>query len=87
VMGGVPVLGEDDVFEVRRDLMNDRDDGISARNGELPAGAEVVLDVDDEKNVFWCYSHRDDQKKASLRKSTQRRPSPREAVCLPHVQP
>jgi hypothetical protein len=47
----VPVLGEDDVLEVLRDFVDGRDDRVSACDGKRPAGAEVVLHVDDEEDV------------------------------------
>ena len=58
--GSVPVLGENDVLEVRRDVMDDRDDFVAAGHGQCPAGTEIVLNVDDEENVVrgdlhaWC---------------------------------
>ena len=48
----MPVLGEDDVFEMRRDLVDYRDDLVTARDGQRSAGAEVVLHVDDEEDIL-----------------------------------
>jgi hypothetical protein len=56
--GWVPVLGEDDVLEERRDFVDDGDDFIAARDGELPAGAEIVLHVDDDEEVVMGDVHR-----------------------------
>lgn len=54
----VPVLGEDDVTEERRDLVDRRDDGIAVGNGELATGTEVVLHIDDEKDVLRSDLHK-----------------------------
>ncbi len=51
MVGWVPVLGEDDVLEVRGESVDDGDDCVSIGNGEPPAGAEVALDVDEEQKV------------------------------------
>ena len=48
----MPVLGENDVLEARRDAMNDRDDCVAVGHGKSPAGAEVILYVDDEEYVL-----------------------------------
>ncbi len=52
VVGGVPVLREDDVLETRRDGMDDRNDGVAVGNGKRTAGAEIILHVDDDENVL-----------------------------------
>jgi hypothetical protein len=39
------------VLEVLRDFVDRRKNGIPARHGQCPAGAEVVLHVDDEEDV------------------------------------
>ncbi len=57
MVGGVPVLGEDDVLEVLRGAVDRVDDGIAVGNGERPAGAEVVLHVDDEEDVVGSDLH------------------------------
>ena len=57
MVGGVPVLGQDDVIELLGDSANWFNDQISARNGKCPAGAEIVLHVDDEEDVLWGDLH------------------------------
>lgn len=52
MVGRVPVLGEQDVLEQRRDAMDGGDHGISARHGECSAGAEIILHVDDDEDVL-----------------------------------
>ena len=47
----MPVLREDDVLEPRRDAMDGRDHCIAIGHGQRPAGAEIVLHVDDEEDV------------------------------------
>ena len=47
----MPVLRQDDMFETPRQCVDGRDDLVAARNREAAAGAEVVLQVDDEKKV------------------------------------
>jgi hypothetical protein len=58
VVGGMPVLGEDDVLEERSDLVNDGNDLVAARDGQSPVWAEVILHVDDEEEVVGSESHR-----------------------------
>ena len=58
-MGAVPVLGEDDVLELRSDAVNDGDHGIAVRHGQSAAGAEIVLHVDDEEDVLRSKVHAD----------------------------
>jgi hypothetical protein len=47
----MPVLGQKDVIEPRRDPMNDRDDGIPIGNRESAARAEVILHVDNHQSI------------------------------------
>src|SRR5438132_1133891 len=47
----VPVLGEDDVPEGRRDAVDDRDDLVAAVHRQRAPGDEAVLDVDDQEHV------------------------------------
>jgi hypothetical protein len=54
----MPVLGEDDVLEQRRNAMDRVDYGIAIGNGERTAGAEVVLHVDNDQNVMLVDPHR-----------------------------
>lgn len=51
VMGGVPVLGDDDVFEAIGEGVEVGDDLVGVGDGEGAAGEEVVLHVDDEEGV------------------------------------
>ena len=48
VIGGVPVLGEDDVLEERGNAMDCRDYSIAIGNGKRATGAEIILHVNDE---------------------------------------
>jgi len=54
----VPVLGENNVAESRRDSMNDFDDGVAIGNGERAAWAEAVLYADDQEYVLGSNFHR-----------------------------
>ena len=54
----MPVLSEGDVLEERRDSVDWFNDRVSARNGQLPAGTEVVLYVDDYEDVLWGALHK-----------------------------
>jgi hypothetical protein len=56
--GTRPVLGQDDVLGLRRDLVNRRDDCVSVRDGQLPAGTEVVLNIDRQEYVLGSDLHR-----------------------------
>ena len=49
--GRVPVLRENNVLEVRGDLVNRRDHSVTFGNSKRSAGAKIVLDVDDNQNV------------------------------------
>ena len=56
VLGGVPVLGEDDVVELFREGVDDGNYFVAFGNGErasdsVDGGAEVILDVDDQEGV------------------------------------
>jgi hypothetical protein len=51
VAGGMPVLGEEDVVKSAAEGVNEWHDGVAVVDGEGAAGAEVVLDVDDEESV------------------------------------
>jgi hypothetical protein len=54
----VPVLRENDVLKKPRDPVDDRNHLIAARNGQLPARAEVILHVDYDKNVLRSDLHK-----------------------------
>jgi hypothetical protein len=43
---GVPVLGQNDVVEARRESIDERNDLVAAGNGQAAAGKKAVLDVD-----------------------------------------
>ncbi len=58
MVGRVPVLCEADVLEERRDPVDDGNDVVAARDGQLPAGAEVILDVDDEEEILGSEAHK-----------------------------
>ena len=47
----VPVLGEHDVLKAGRDAMDGGDDGIAIGDGERAAGAEIVLNIDDDEQI------------------------------------
>lgn len=51
VISGMPVLSKDDVLEALAELVDEGDDLVAVFDCECAAGAEVVLDVDDEKSV------------------------------------
>ena len=51
MVGGVPVLGVDDVLEALAETVDERNDLIAAFNGEGTAGTEIILDVDDEESI------------------------------------
>jgi hypothetical protein len=53
----VPVLRENDVLEAESDAVNGIDDRVSARNGQLPAGTEIVLHVDDDECILGSDLH------------------------------
>ena len=48
MLRGVPVLGEDDVVEFFCEGVDEGDGGVAIGYGQVAAGHEVVLDVDDE---------------------------------------
>lgn len=51
VLLGVPILGEEDVLELVGEGVDARNKGVSFDNGEGAAGAEVILNIDDEEGV------------------------------------
>ncbi len=51
VPGRVPVLGQDDIAEALGERVDRLDDLVAPRDGKTAAGEEVVLDVDDDKDV------------------------------------
>lgn len=59
VPGGMPVLGEDDVMEFLRKLVDDGNDLLAFGYGERSAGAEVVLEIDDQESIgrLWGDCH------------------------------
>jgi hypothetical protein len=59
VSGGVPVLRKDDVGEFFRESVDDRNDLVGVRYGQVAAGHEVILNVDDEECVggFKVHGH------------------------------
>jgi hypothetical protein len=51
MVGGVPVLREDDGGELRHQGVDAGHDFIAAGHGQRAAGAEIVLHVDDEEGL------------------------------------
>jgi|GEM_PF-5960620 len=58
--GRVPVLRENDMFEAAGKQVDRRNDFVAARHGKKAAGTEIILNVDDQKDivgldrdVFW----------------------------------
>ena len=58
MIGRVPVLRENDMLELTRDMLNGRDHLVARGNGQRATGAEIALHVDDEKNIVLIDSHR-----------------------------
>jgi len=54
---GMPILGEDDMFEARRNPMNHRDHGVSLGNRQWTACTKVVLHIDNNERVAGCDLH------------------------------
>ena len=50
----MPILGEHDVLEAPGEPIDERHDLVPVRHGQATAGAEVVLNVHDEKNIAIC---------------------------------
>jgi hypothetical protein len=59
VLGGVPVLGEDDVVKFLGEGVDEGDDGVAVGYGQGAARHEIVLDVDDQESVGGMELHRD----------------------------
>src|SRR6266436_8169470 len=53
----VPVLGQDHMGEGSRQPVDRGDDRIAIGHGERTAGAEIVLDIDDQQNVSIIWRH------------------------------
>ena len=51
VIGGVPVLGEDDVGEFSGQCIDEWHDGIAIGHRQLATGQEVILHVDNDQHV------------------------------------
>ena len=47
----MPILGEDHMGEARGELIDDGDNLVAVRHGEIAAGAEIVLHVDHQQHV------------------------------------
>jgi hypothetical protein len=47
----MPVLSQHDVFEARRERVDDRNDLVAPLYREPAAGTEVVLHIDDDEGV------------------------------------
>jgi hypothetical protein len=48
----VPVLRKNDVGELLRKLVDDWDNLVSVGDGESAAGAEIVLNVNDQQDIM-----------------------------------
>ena len=57
VATGMPVLGEDNVVEMRGEGVDTGYDRIAISDRECAAGEEVDLHVDDEQRVGWAEIH------------------------------
>src|SRR5215472_115179 len=53
----VPILGQDDVREFGRQPINGRNNLVALRHGERPAGTEIVLHIDNKKDIAIVASH------------------------------
>ena len=54
----MPILSEDYVPEPCGEMIDQRHDCIAVLNGEMAAGTEITLRVDDQENVFiWSDLH------------------------------
>ncbi|GAA2838402.1 hypothetical protein GCM10010836_34840 [Aminobacter aminovorans] len=49
--GRVPILGQKHVLAIADEVVNQRDDLVTAVHGKRTAGAKVVLKVDDNKRI------------------------------------
>jgi hypothetical protein len=58
VIAGMPVLGKDDVVELRGESVDAGENGVAVGNGERAAGEEVELHIDDEEGVGGKEVHR-----------------------------
>jgi hypothetical protein len=47
----MPVLGQDDMSELRGEPVDHRDDRVAVRHCERPARTEIVLHIDDHQNI------------------------------------
>ncbi len=57
--GGVPVLRQDDVIEAGGERVETRNDLVAPCYGEGASGEEVVLHIDDKKNIRGARKHDD----------------------------
>ena len=51
VLRGVPILGEQDVRETAGESVDAGEDFVAPGYGEVPAGHEVGLEIDEEKGI------------------------------------
>jgi hypothetical protein len=47
----MPILGQDDIGEALAEAIDERDDRIAVGDRQRAAGHEIILHVDDEKDV------------------------------------
>ena len=51
----MPVLGEHNVLEAARELIDQRHDLIARWHGKVSAGTDVVLNIDYDQDIAVCY--------------------------------
>jgi len=51
MIGRMPILGEDDIAELRTEAVDQGNNLVTARYGEIATWAKVILDIDDNQNV------------------------------------
>ena len=54
----VPVLGQDDMREFRRQPVDGGNDLVALRHGQRAAGTEIVLNIDDDQDILLIALHR-----------------------------
>ena len=55
--GGMPVLGQHDVFEILGEVIDEGHDFIGIGHGQLSAGAKIILNVDNKQNFVFTGLH------------------------------
>ena len=54
--GGMPVLGQDNMFEILGEIIDEGNDLIGIGHGEISAGTKIILYVNDEKHFCFLRS-------------------------------